>query len=313
MKCILSLLIIWIIASPVTSWSVEKNGFDLGNSLISINEILQGGPPKDGIPALNQPRFVATEDTSFLNDSDRVLGLKQGDQAKAYPIKILNWHEVVNDSIDTLPVAITYCPLCGTGAAFYSEVEDIQLEFGVSGLLYNSDVLLYDRQTESLWSQIQAQAISGSFAGTKLVQLPLIHTSWKQWRNKHPQGDVLSLETGHQRDYNRDPYAGYAQSDDLYFPVAHTSDALLDLKETVLGVKVGNRAKAYPFSVLANYGEKIFTDRIGDNTITIQWDHDGYSASASSQDNTPMIFLQGYWFAWYAFYPESEIFALPAE
>ena len=141
------------------------NGFDISNSSIPTNEILHGGPPRDGIPAISNPKHVSADQASFLRDSDRVIGIEINGEARAYSIGILNWHEIVNDRIGNQSVAITYCPLCGTGVAFDATIDGEVTEFGVSGLLYNSDVLLYDRNSESLWSQIKRQALAGDRVG----------------------------------------------------------------------------------------------------------------------------------------------------
>ena len=140
--------------------SETKNGFELDHGLISPADIYRGGPDKDGIPSIDSPVFIDQSDAGFLEDDDPVIGIEIDGTARAYPISILNWHEVVNDSIDDTYFTITFCPLCGTGIAFNSNVDGEVLEFGVSGLLYNSDVLLYDRKTESLWSQIMGKAVT---------------------------------------------------------------------------------------------------------------------------------------------------------
>ncbi|MES9860025.1 MAG: DUF3179 domain-containing (seleno)protein, partial [Candidatus Thiodiazotropha sp. 4PDIVS1] len=139
---------------------IYKNGFDLSSASIKVSEVLSGGPPRDGIPAIDQPEFVSSDEADFLTPDDRILGVVRNGVAKAYPISILNWHEIVNDVFDDEPVVITFCPLCGTGMAFEAMIDRQTLTFGVSGLLYNSDVLLYDRHSESLWSQIMKQSIS---------------------------------------------------------------------------------------------------------------------------------------------------------
>jgi hypothetical protein len=134
---------------------MAENAFDLRRSLVPADEIHAGGPPRDGIPALTDPKFIPAAQADFLADEDRILGLNLGGEARVYLIAILNWHEIVNDRIGERAVAVTYCPLCGTGIVFDAQVDGRPMEFGVSGLLYNSDVLLYDRSTESLWSQIK--------------------------------------------------------------------------------------------------------------------------------------------------------------
>ena len=185
-----------------------RNGFDLSDALISATEILPGGPPRDGIPAIDKPKFINAAEVDYLADDDRILGVFRNGVAKAYPIRILNWHEIVNDRLQDEAVAITFCPLCGTGMAFQARVDGQAKLFGVSGLLYKSDVLLYDRETESLWSQISRQAVSGPMKGQRLAMVPTSHTTWADWRERHPDTQVLSLDTGYSRNYNRNPYEG---------------------------------------------------------------------------------------------------------
>ncbi len=201
-------LFLLLISAPFLLADV-KNGFDTSDSLVPNNEILKGGPPRDGIPAIHKPRFLPADEVSFLAPQDRVLGISMGGVAKAYPVRILNWHEIVNDRIGEDVFVITFCPLCGTGMAFSSLIEGRHLRFGVSGLLYNSDVLLYDLETESLWSQIMGTAVTGAMRGTHLTHLPLLHTTWKKWQELHPDSQVLTEDTGFVRDYGRNPYAGY--------------------------------------------------------------------------------------------------------
>ncbi len=284
-----------------------KNGFDLAGSLVPPGEIHQGGPPRDGIPALDDPRFVDAGEAGFLEDTDRVLGLVLGGEARAYPIDILNWHEIVNDQVGGRPVAVTFCPLCGTGVAFDARIGDERALFGVSGLLYNSDVLLYDRRTQSLWSQIKRQAVSGPLRGQRLAALPLDHTTWRAWRAEHPETLVLSTDTGHTRDYRKDPYAGYASESGLYFPVSARSKRYHP-KERVLGLEVAERFKAYPFAELALTGKREIRDRVKGREVLIRFDAENGSARAFDGEGEPLAGITGFWFAWYAFHPDTEIF-----
>ena len=162
------LLAILIGLSATFVFAAGKNGFDLSNASIPIEKILHGGPPRDGIPALDDPKFVNANHADFIQAGDRVLGVARNGIAKAYPINILNWHEIVNDQFGDEGIAVTFCPLCGTGMAFKADIQGKIRDFGVSGLLYNSDVLLYDRDSESLWSQIAREAVSGPLLGTSL-------------------------------------------------------------------------------------------------------------------------------------------------
>ena len=180
------------------------------------------------------------------------------------------------------------------------------LSFGVSGLLYNSDVLLYDRQTLSLWSQLLGQAISGPMKGQRLKMLPLTHTTWADWRASHPATEVLSPDTGQPRPYARDPYAGYASSEEIMFPVAFRS-ASFHPKERVLGIKIGKLAKAYPFVELGRT-TGVVSDRIGDTALRIRFDRAAASATAYTADGKQLAAVVGYWFAWYAFNPQTAVF-----
>ncbi len=288
------------------------NGFDLANASIPASEIERGGPPRDGIPAIDAPRFVPAASARELKPTDRVLGLRLEGEARAYPVAILNWHEVVNDVLGGVPVAVTYCPLCGTGVAYKAEVDGRPLQFGVSGLLYNSDVLLYDRQTESLWSQILSRAVSGPLRDQALTMIALEHTTWADWQARHPDSAVLSRDTGFARDYDRDPYLAYRLSDALMFGVSAQNDAY-PAKTWVLGVEIAGRTKAYPFPELARLDAPSLVDRIGDEDVRIVFDADNQSARAERPDGEPLPTIMAYWFAWYAFHPQTEIFRADAK
>jgi len=282
------------------------NGFDVSEASIPAAEIHLGGPPKDGIPAIDRPRFLAAEQAGYLDDQAPVLGLALDGDAKAYPVAIMNWHEIVNDRIGGRPVSVTFCPLCGSGIAFSAEVGGRKLDFGVSGLLYNSDMLLYDRQSESLWSQLMGEAVSGPLKGTRLDTLVLEHTSWGDWRSRHPNTWVLSRETGYGRDYDRDPYAGYDNEEGLYFPVARR-DPRYHPKERVLGLELDGRFKAYPFAELSRT-DGLVEDRIGEHEILIRFDSANRSARALDSAGKPLPTVTTFWFAWYAFHPVTEVF-----
>lgn len=286
----------------------DNNSFDLEGSLVPAEEIHLGGPPRDGIPSIDQPRFVVAAQADFLADSDRVLGLVRGGESRAYPVAIMNWHEVVNDQIGKESIAVTYCPLCGTGVAFKSGARGMQLGFGVSGLLYNSDVLLYDRETESLWSQLLMRAIAGPLTGERLSAVPLVHTSWRAWRMEHPDTLVLSTATGFERDYSHDPYMSYAGRSDVYFPVSAESSRYHP-KERVLGVEIDGRFKAYPFAELSRTGKQQIGDRFAGRLLTISFDATHGDARAFDQDGRELATVTGFWFAWYAFHPGTEVFS----
>ncbi len=287
-------------------FSVLLVGFDFTTHSIPIKEILSGGPPKDGIPALTNPKFVPAKSADFVKKNDRILGLIINGEAKAYPINIMNWHEIVNDVIGGMPVMVSYCPLCGTGMAFDPVIQGKKYLFGVSGLLYKSDVLMYDRETESLWSQIKKEAVTGKMTGTRLKMLPLAHTTWEGWRKKHPETKVLSTETGFRRNYFRDPYATYAQTDQLMFPVGEVDDRYPP-KSWVLGVEINGHSKAYSFTELKNAPRR-FKDQLGLEGIEIVYEPEFKTTVVLDQKGKEIPSLIAYWFAWSAFHPDTEIF-----
>ena len=289
------------VASPAAARSL--NGFDLRGALVPVEAIEAGGPPRDGIAAIDHPKYVVAE-RAGLAGTDRVLGLALGGVARAYPVRILNWHEIVNDRIGEQPVAVTYCPLCGTGIAFDARVAGQAASFGVSGLLYNSDVLLYDRGTESLWSQILGRAVTGPLKGTGLRSIPLTHTAWAAWRSRHPRTEVLSSDTGHVRDYARDPYDGYDKVPRLMFDVQHRDDRV-PVKAWVLGLVAGGQAKAYPLDTLARRVDVSgrLLDEVARQRVEIRFDSRHQSAEAYDSQGRMLPSVMAYWFAWVAFHP----------
>jgi len=284
------------------------NGFDLSNSTLPVEEILHGGPPRDGIPALSDPKLIVAAEADYLKPDDRIVGIVLKGEARAYPIAILNWHEIVNDEIGGHRFAVTYCPLCGTAVVFDATIDGRPTDFGVSGLLYNSDVLLYDRETESLWSQILSQSIAGERVGKKLTPLPISHTSWRDWREKHPDTLVLSDDTGHFRDYQRDPYAGYEQSRYTYFAVNNEAPDNYHPKEIVLGLGIDGVYKAYPFIELDKQGKTRFSDSVNGTRFDFEWDSNNRNITITDSDGKLVAGIQGFWFAWFAFHPDTEVF-----
>lgn len=289
--------------------SERKNDFQIDGALVPTNEIRKGGPPRDGIPALDMPRFVAARDATYLRDKDRVLGASLNGASRAYPIRILNYHEIVNDVIEGEAVVITYCPLCGSGTMFLSTIDDRHFEFGVSGLLYNSDVLMYDRETNSLWSQLMSQAISGRMRGTRLQQLPVSHTSWREWKSRYPETEVLSNDTGYRRNYRVNPYPNYGSDGRLYFPVSHSSNEYRR-KEAVMGFEVDGKFKAYPFKELRKSALS-FDDEFSGTSIRVEFDNENETARILDESGNELPTTIAYWFAWYAFHPETDVYKAP--
>ena len=283
-----------------------KNGFNLEASSIPPEEIRNGGPPRDGIPSIDDPHFVEAKSATYPLDSDRVLGIVIDGLAKAYPIGIMNYHEIVNDHFDSTAVVITYCPLCGSGIAFQSNIQGTNRTFGVSGLLYNSDVLLYDRESESLWSQLMNEAITGPLKGTTLEIIPTANTTWKDWKDLYPETKVLTTQTGHFRDYTSTPYTGYDESEKTYFPVNNSSN-LYHSKDWVTVVTVNGQSKAYPFEELKKAKSTII-DKIGEVSFKVYFDKKNQSARVVDSKNKELPYYNTFWFAWYAFHPDGEVY-----
>lgn len=301
---VLSLIILCI---PLSLSAATKNGFDLTNSLIPADQILQGGPPRDGIPSIDKPKFVAARSANFLKPGDRVIGVTYNGESRAYPINILNWHEIVNDSIRGKAVSVTYCPLCGTGLVYEGSVNGRALTLGVSGLLYNSDVLLYDRETQTLWSQILSKAINGPLSGQKLTMISSSQTSWAKWLKQHPNTKVLSTDTGFNRDYTRSPYGNYDNNTETYFPV-NAQSRQYHPKERVMGITINGKHKAYPFAELAKLGTTRFQDQFQGKQLTLEIDVPNRDGKILDANGKPIDLVNGFWFAWYAFHPDTTVF-----
>ncbi len=301
---LLVIFILLAVSSQVSAASM--NGFNLDGALIPVDEIHSGGPPKDGIPSLDSSAFVKAAQASFLRDTDRVLALTRNGISKAYPLRILNWHEIVNDRFGDEGIIITYCPLCGSGTASEAKVAGKRLEFGVSGLLYNSDVLMYDRQTQSLWSQILSQAVTGPMKGTLLPAVAVTHTTWVDWRNRHPDTLVLDTNTGFNRNYQANPYDGYERDSSIMFPVRFRSEGYHP-KEQVLGLVLDGKAKAYPFVELAK-GSGEVSDVLAGKNIRVRYSHNHKSAEVFDAEGNALPGVTLFWFAWYAFHPQTDIY-----
>jgi len=293
-----------LLAAPLPAGAEQRNGFDLSNATIPVAEILGGGPPRDGIPSIDAPKFIRPADAAFLRDDDIVLSLTRGAATRAYPLRVLVWHEVVNDTLGGEAVAVTYCPLCGTGMVFDRDIGGKVRTFGVSGLLFQSDVLMYDRQRESLWSQLKMQSVSGPDAGTKLRWLPSEHLTWKAWKAKHPAGEVLSTDTGHPRNYDGAAYAEYFAREETMFPVPKTRTEFPN-KTWVLGVIVNGKAKAYPVEKLPD--GKAVEDKLGGEPVSITFHHAERRPEVRDAKGQPLPAVMVFWFAWQAFYPGTEI------
>lgn len=283
------------------------NGFDVANGLIAPIDIDHGGPGRDGVPALDNPRFHSgAQRDQQINPTDRVMGVHYNGVSKAYPIDILDYHEIVNDVFGDTPLTVTFCPLCGSGMVFHAEVNGQVMNFGVSGLIYNSDLLLYDRNTESLWSQLMKTAVTGPLKGSKLTQVPAQYTTWAAWQRQYPDSLLLSRETGHQRNYDQTPYAEYRRLPMVLFSTSH-QDWRLPAKTWVLGISVGDQALALPFEQLDQL-EAPLNIALGDEQLDIHWDREAAAARVFDREGREVPATAAYWFAWVTFHPETGLY-----
>jgi hypothetical protein len=210
---------------------------DFPEPLVDPSEIISGGPPPDGIPPIDEPTFLKAGDVDFLDDNEAILEFTIGGETRGYPVQIMTWHEIVNDTVGGVPVTVTYCPLCNSGLAFEREVDGRVLSFGTSGRLWANNLVMYDRQTETLWPQMSFTASVGVLTGTELTPHLATLLAWSEFRQAHPDAWVLSRDTGHDRDYGRNPYIAYDQPDrePLFDPP--TDDARLPAQTRVIGIE----------------------------------------------------------------------------
>ena len=301
------LILVALALTACHSMARTLNGFDVSNASIPVSEIHKGGPPRDGIPPLDDPNYIEADKADYIADDDRVMGVVIEGQPYAYPIGIMNYHEIVNHATDQKQWLITYCPLCGTGMVFDGAVGARKLTYGVSGLLYNSDLLMYDRQTESLWSQIEGRAVSGPLKGEELELKPSRLTNWHGWTSEHPDTMVLSRNTGHRRNYDRSPYGNYEESASLYFPVSER-DSRYHPKTWTLGMTSGDQARAWPLKELKAAGRETIRDEFDGDAIIIHYDAENRSAHITNEEGETIPSTTGFWFAWHAFHPDTSVF-----
>ncbi len=244
---------------------------DFSKHSVPYREILSGGPPKDGIPAVDEPKFVTVaEADGWLKPREPVIFVQVGEEARAYPIQILIWHEIVNDTVGDLPLTVTFCPLCNTAIAFERTLDGRVLDFGTTGRLRYSNLVMYDRQTETWWQQATGEAIAGELTGARLTFYPAAIIAWEEFKSAHPEGKVLSRETGFSRPYGQNPYVGYDDVDNTPFLYRGptTPDQLLPMAR-VLTVDLNGEAVAYPYEVLSEVG--VVNDTVGGEAIVVFW------------------------------------------
>lgn len=311
--------------------------------IVPLEKILSGGPPKDGIPSIDKPKFAKASEAKFVTDDDLVIGVRLNGETRAYPLFILVWHEIVNDKLGDTPVAVTYCPLCFTTQVFERKIGDSEVEFGTSGKLYNSNLVMYDRKTDSQWSQAMGRSITGELAGYELKRIPFDVAKWGDWKLLYPETVVLTTDTGFVRSYGSDPYGDYYTNSQIVFPVENKDDRMHP-KEIILGFDDKNTYKAYKLSDVQS--KKLINDKINTENILLvsvfpqtarafdrqvdgkildftisdgkiidkqtnsQWDFDGLSISGplKGRQLERIAFNPGFWFEWVAFHPQTEVY-----
>ena len=250
--------------------STEGWRTDFTKSSVNLGDFLGGGPPKDGIPAIERPKFESIAAArAWLSDRSPVISLEVGGSARAYPLAILMWHEIANDTLGGVPVVVTFCPLCNTALVFEREVDGTVHDFGTTGNLRYSDLVMYDRQTESWWQQATGEAIVGELTGKRLTFLPAQIVSIAEFAAAHPAGDVLSRDTGAPRDYGRNPYVGYDNVDEKPFLFTGVIDGRVAPKERVVALGTGSDAIAFPFSELRKIG--VATKVVAGEPVVVFW------------------------------------------
>lgn len=242
---------------------------DFSKHSVPYSEILSGGVPRDAIPVLNAPRFVSvSEADAWLKPVEPVILVQVGEDARAYPIQILIWHEIVNDTVGDEPLIVTFCPLCNTAIAFKRTVDGRELKFGTTGRLCYSNLIMYDRQTKTWWQQATGEAIAGELTGTRFEFYPAVIISWDEFKTSYPQGKVLSRETGHPRDYGRNPYIGYddVRNSPFLYRGPATPNQLPPVAR-VLTIDLNGEAGAHPYETLEEIGAA--NDTVGDEAVVV--------------------------------------------
>jgi len=271
-------------------------------------KLLRGCRAKDCIPSIDDPGFeTAAQADEWLKAEDKVFGLIFNGVEKAYPQRILNWHEIVNDTVAGEPVGVSFCPLTGTPMAFVRRVNGQTAGFGVSGYLLNSNFIFYDRLEGNLWQQSSLQAIVGPAARREevLVWLDLTTTDWDSWKNEHPNTEVLARPLDAKRDYDRYPYDSYEENSEVRFGAVH-SDRRLHPKDVVYGVVVNDEAKAYPLTELKL--QPNFADVVGQTAVIISLGADGTVKVTNQLTSEVYRVARSFWFAWVAFHPGTSLY-----
>ncbi len=283
---------------------VETFGYQLGTpSAVPYEDIVQGCPARDCIESIDDPQFVGADQAGHVDDDDLIIGVVIKGDARAYPQYIMNHHEIVNDRIGGKPVAVTFCPLCGSGVAFERELSGQPVEFGVSGLLHGNDLIMYDRRSNSLWQQITGQAFMGPMRGRELTMVPTAMVEWKTWRAAHP--DTKVLITGSERGAagRRDPYGDYAASERVMFPLANR-DLSMHPKTVVHGFTIDDQSLAVTDQQISQGAVQTV---LGARKLLLEKTASGLVTATDLDSGERWQGMRLFWFAWYNFHPDTRL------
>jgi hypothetical protein len=284
--------------------------FDLRDLQVPREKVLRGEVAKDDIKALVDPVSVIASEATDLDADSRIVGVTVGGVSRAYPVDVLTWHEVINDHVGGVDLAVTYCVLCDSISVVDRRVAGKVYEFGVSGLIYESNMLFYDRSDRALWSQMSFSAISGPNAGRSLRTLEGWElTTWSAWRSAHPDSRVVTPRTtGFQLPYRTDRYREYFRREELdrrFQDVAQ--DARLPNKSAIIGVRQGSTARAYPIDALLRDGRRVIQDSLPGGTVEFSVDPGAHSVRVARRPTDAQV-ISTFWFAWAARFPATEIY-----
>ncbi len=284
------------------------NGFNIDERSVPATHLVRAAPAKDSIQAVMTPVFIAPSECTWLADEDEVLSVTVGDETRAYPLRLLVWHEIVNDQIGDVPVVVTYSALSGSGVAFAPgrRADGTSRTFGVSGILYNSCLLMYDHETESLWSQLGMACLAGAKNGEALEMLPTRRLTWGLWKQVFPAGRVMSRQTGIEADYESAwPYGDYAEDRSTIFPFDINRNEF-GTKERVIGYNDGESQRCWPLEKLKVKGQMY--DAIGSRTLKVFYDEETGEVQVQDMRTREVLpVVSAYWFAWQAFHPDTTV------
>jgi hypothetical protein len=277
--------------------------------IVDPKKIRGGGPPKDGIPSINNPKYQFLSEVDWIEDNELVLAIEYKGVKRVYPLQIMVWHEIVNDNIAGDPILITYCPLCGSGIAYKPLIEVngevISSEFGTSGKLFNSNLVMYDRETDTYWSQIGGKAIIGELTGQELQEISIDTVVWRDYKKGNELAEVLSKVTGYSRNYGKDPYGSYYEDSFLIFPVENEDDRIHP-KTIIFGIELDGVFKAYKEDDLKK--NSVINDVVNGINVKVERDNVGIVKITNVDTNEEIVKERDMWFAWYAFHPNTSLY-----